>query len=200
IGAGSYGQVAAAVHIATGRRVAIKKIVPFGHKVFCRRTLRELKLLKFFSEKQCNENIIALLGVFRPPTLDSFTEIFLIQELMESDLHRVIRAQYIHDDSYRQYFMYQILKALKQIHSAGIIHCDLKPSNILLNFNGDLKVCDFGLARSETSMMSEYVATRWYRAPEIMLSFKMYNKMKSLKQISTSMCGLIFSQAVVSGR
>lgn len=84
---------------------------------------------------------------------------------------------------FTQYFIYQILKALRLVHSAGIIHCDLKPANILLNSSGDLKVCDFGLARSETGMMSEYVATRWYRAPEIMLSFKMYNKAKSLQQI-----------------
>ncbi len=84
-----------------------------------------------------------------------------------------------------QYFIYQTLRALKSIHSAGIVHRDLKPANLLLNANCDLKVCDFGLARSVTTsippgkdvgVMTEYVATRWYRAPEIMLSFKMYTK------------------------
>jgi mitogen-activated protein kinase 1/3 len=108
----------------------------------------------------------------------------VIQELMETDMHRVIRTQDLSDD-HAQYFVYQTLRALKALHSADVIHRDLKPSNLLLNANCDLKVCDFGLARSvktaepsgtETGFMTEYVATRWYRAPEIMLTFKQYTK------------------------
>ena len=88
-----------------------------------------------------------------------------------------------------QYFVYQTLRALKTMHSADIVHRDLKPANLLLNANCDLKVCDFGLARStrstnpggkEAGLMTEYVATRWYRAPEIMLSFKMYTKVRAV--------------------
>jgi mitogen-activated protein kinase 1/3 len=67
------------------------------------------------------------------------------------------------------------------MHSAGIVHRDLKPSNLLINANCDLKICDLGLARSvhivaapDGDCMTEYVATRWYRAPEIMLSFRNY--------------------------
>lgn len=111
-------------------------------------------------------------------------QISVIQELMETDMHRVIRTQDLSDD-HAQYFVYQTLRALKALHSADVIHRDLKPSNLLLNANCDLKVCDFGLARSvktaepsgtETGFMTEYVATRWYRAPEIMLTFKQYTK------------------------
>jgi mitogen-activated protein kinase 1/3 len=107
---------------------------------------------------------------------------------METDMHRVIRTQDLSDD-HAQYFVYQTLRALKAIHSADVIHRDLKPSNLLLNANCDLKVCDFGLARSvktaepsgtETGFMTEYVATRWYRAPEIMLTFKQYTKVSSV--------------------
>lgn len=110
----------------------------------------------------------------------------VIQELMETDMHRVIRTQDLSDD-HAQYFIYQTLRALKALHSADVIHRDLKPSNLLLNANCDLKVCDFGLARSvrtaepsgtETGFMTEYVATRWYRAPEIMLTFKQYTKVR----------------------
>ena len=111
----------------------------------------------------------------------------VIQELMETDMHRVIRTQDLSDD-HAQYFIYQTLRALKALHSADVIHRDLKPSNLLLNANCDLKVCDFGLARSvrtaepsgtETGYMTEYVATRWYRAPEIMLTFKQYTKVRT---------------------
>ena len=106
---------------------------------------------------------------------------------METDMHRVIRTQDLSDD-HAQYFIYQTLRALKALHSADVIHRDLKPSNLLLNANCDLKVCDFGLARSvktaepsgtETGFMTEYVATRWYRAPEIMLTFKQYTKVST---------------------
>lgn len=96
-------------------------------------------------------------------------------------MHRVIRTQELSDD-HCQYFIYQTLRALKAMHSANVLHRDLKPSNLLLNANCDLKVCDFGLARSAAStednsgFMTEYVATRWYRAPEIMLTFKEYTK------------------------
>ena len=109
-------------------------------------------------------------------------------------MHRVIRTQDLSDD-HAQYFIYQTLRALKALHSADVIHRDLKPSNLLLNANCDLKVCDFGLARSvrtaepsgtETGFMTEYVATRWYRAPEIMLTFKQYTKVRTLAPLLAS--------------
>lgn len=75
-----------------------------------------------------------------------------------------------------QYFLYQILRGLKYVHSANVLHRDLKPSNLLLNANCDLKIGDFGLARttSETDFMTEYVVTRWYRAPELLLNCSEY--------------------------
>jgi serine/threonine protein kinase len=65
---------------------------------------------------------------------------------------------------------------LKYLHSAGVIHRDLKPSNILVNENCDLKICDFGLARIQESHMTGYVSTRYYRAPEIMLTWRKYTE------------------------
>ncbi|KAJ9706010.1 hypothetical protein PVL29_001534 [Vitis rotundifolia] len=77
---------------------------------------------------------------------------------------------------HENYFLYQLLRGLKYVHSANVLHRDLKPSNLLLNANCDLKIGDFGLARttSETDFMTEYVVTRWYRAPELLLNCSEY--------------------------
>ncbi|KAF8889644.1 mitogen-activated protein kinase [Infundibulicybe gibba] len=208
VGEGAYGIVCSAVHRPSGRKVAIKKIAPFDHSMFCLRTLRELKLLKFLSEAGVSENIISILDIIKPPTIDAFKEVYLIQELMETDMHRVIRTQDLSDD-HAQYFIYQTLRALKALHSADVIHRDLKPSNLLLNANCDLKVCDFGLARSvktaepsgtETGFMTEYVATRWYRAPEIMLTFKQYTKAIDVWSVGCILAEMLSGKPLFPGR
>ncbi|KDN52389.1 Pkinase-domain-containing protein [Tilletiaria anomala UBC 951] len=208
IGEGAYGVVCSAVHRATGHKVAIKKIQPFEHQMFALRTLRELKLLRYFQECEVSENIISILDIVKPPSYEAFTEVYLIQELMETDLHRVIRTQELSDD-HAQYFTYQSLRALKALHSADVIHRDLKPSNLLLNANCDLKVCDFGLARSvltaepnggETGFMTEYVATRWYRAPEIMLTFKQYTKAIDIWAVGTILAEMLTGRPLFPGR
>ncbi|ORY92926.1 Pkinase-domain-containing protein [Leucosporidium creatinivorum] len=206
IGEGAYGVVCSAIHRPTGQKVAIKKIAPFDHSMFCLRTLRELKLLRYFAEQNVSENIISIVDIIKPTSLDLFKEVYLIQELMETDLHRVIRTQNLSDD-HVQYFAYQTLRAIKALHSADVIHRDLKPSNLLLNANCDLKVCDFGLARStqtaepnggETGFMTEYVATRWYRAPEIM--FKQYTKAIDIWSIGCIIAEMISSRPLFPGR
>lgn len=94
-------------------------------------------------------------------------------------LHEMLFFQAISND-HICYFLYQILRGLKYIHSANVLHRDLKPSNLLLNTTCDLKICDFGLARvadpehNHAGFLTEYVATRWYRAPEIMLNSKVH--------------------------
>jgi mitogen-activated protein kinase 1/3 len=94
LGEGAYGTVVAALHKPSGRQVAIKKVLPFEHTLFCLRTLRELKLLRFFSETCMNENascascmlrmllidndvqIISILTIIKPPSLEEFKEIY----------------------------------------------------------------------------------------------------------------------------
>ncbi|KAL5523306.1 TMK1_2 [Sanghuangporus sanghuang] len=204
IGEGAYGIVCSAIHIPTGRKVAIKRITPFDHSMFCLRTLREIKLLRHFD----HENIISILDILRPPSLAEFREVYLVQELMETDMHRVIRTQELSDD-HCQYFIYQTLRALKALHSADVLHRDLKPSNLLLNANCDLKLCDFGLARSArpppnvddtSTFMTEYVATRWYRAPEVMLTFKEYTRAIDIWSVGCILAEMLSGKPLFPGR
>lgn len=176
-----------------------------------------MKLLRYFN----HENIISILDIQKPRNYETFTEVYLIQvlqlrarpialadqikELMETDMHRVIRTQELSDD-HCQYFIYQTLRALKAMHSANVLHRDLKPSNLLLNANCDLKVCDFGLARSAAStednsgFMTEYVATRWYRAPEIMLTFKEYTKAIDVWSVGCILAEMLSGKPLFPGK
>ncbi|KAH9700882.1 mitogen-activated protein kinase 3 [Citrus sinensis] len=137
-----------------------------------KRTLREIKLLRHLD----HENVIAVRDVVPPPLRREFTDVYIAAELMDTDLHQIIRSNQSLSEEHCQYFLYQLLRGLKYIHSANVIHRDLKPSNLLLNANCDLKICDFGLARptSENEFMTEYVVTRWYRAPELLLNSSDY--------------------------
>ena len=111
-----------------------------------------------------------------------FQDLYLVQTLMECDLYKLLKSQKLSDD-HICYFTYQILRGVKYIHSSNVLHRDLKPPNLLLNSNCDLRICDFGLARiadpeyDHTGALTEYVATRWYRAPEVMLNAKVDIKM-----------------------
>ena len=125
-----------------------------------------------------HENIVNIINIL-PPTDGEWTDLYIVSELMETDLHRIIYSKQALSTDHCQYFVYQILRALKYMHSANVMHRDLKPSNLLLNSNCDLKVCDLGLARGvepeqRPGDLTEYVVTRWYRAPEIMLACTEY--------------------------
>ena len=85
----------------------------------------------------------------QPKDRKSFNEIYVVFDLMEADLSKIIKSSQPLSDDHVQFFMYQILRGLKYMHSAGIYHRDLKPRNLLVNSNCDLKICDFGLARAD---------------------------------------------------
>lgn len=173
VGRGAYGIVCAAVNSQTREEVAIKKIGnAFDNRVDAKRTLREIMLLRHLN----HENIIAIKDIIRPPNKETFNDVYIIYELMDTDLHQIIRSNQPLNDDHCQYFLYQILRGLKYVHSAHVLHRDLKPSNLFMNANCDLKIGDFGLARttSEADFMTEYVVTRWYRAPELLLNCSEY--------------------------
>lgn len=155
------------------QKVAVKKLSrPFQSLIHARRTYRELRLLKHLK----HENVIGLLDVFTPATsIEDFSEVYLVTTLMGADLNNIVKCQALTDE-HVQFLVYQLLRGLKYIHSAGIIHRDLKPSNVAVNEDCELRILDFGLARQADEEMTGYVATRWYRAPEIMLNWMHYNQ------------------------
>uniref|UniRef100_A0A2N9H0C2 Mitogen-activated protein kinase n=1 Tax=Fagus sylvatica TaxID=28930 RepID=A0A2N9H0C2_FAGSY len=173
VGRGAYGIVCCAKNSKTNEEVAIKKIGnAFDNRIDAKRTLREIKLLCHMD----HENVIKIKDIIRPPEREKFNDVYIVYELMDTDLNQIIRSTQALTDDHCQYFLYQLLRGLKYIHSANVLHRDLKPSNLLLDANCDLKICDFGLARttSETDFMTEYVVTRWYRAPELLLNCSEY--------------------------
>jgi len=177
IGHGAYGVVVSALDRSTGRKVAIKKVSKaFEDLIDAKRILREIKLLSNFD----HENIISLLDIEKPPNKTGYEDIYIVTDLMETDLHRVIYSRQELTNDHVQYFLYQLLRGLLHLHSAGVIHRDLKPSNVLVNKNCDLKICDLGLARgfeeAADEKLTEYVVTRWYRAPEVILNASHYTK------------------------
>uniref|UniRef100_A0A6N2KRP9 mitogen-activated protein kinase n=1 Tax=Salix viminalis TaxID=40686 RepID=A0A6N2KRP9_SALVM len=174
IGKGSYGVVGSAIDSHTGERVAIKKINDvFEHVSDATRILREIKLLRLLR----HPDIVEIKHIMLPPSRREFKDIYVVFELMESDLHQVIKANDDLTPEHYQFFLYQLLRGLKYIHTANVFHRDLKPKNILANADCKLKICDFGLARVSFNdapsaiLWTDYVATRWYRAPELCGSF-----------------------------
>jgi len=179
LGKGAYGIVWKAVDKKTGETVALKKIFDaFQNATDAQRTFREIM---FLQELRDHENIVRLDNVLKA---ENDRDIYLVFEYMETDLHAVIRANIL-KDIHKQYILYQLFKALHYMHSGNVLHRDMKPSNLLLNSECFLKVADFGLARSiaslendavENPVLTDYVATRWYRAPEILLGSTRYTK------------------------
>ncbi|KKF93985.1 Mitogen-activated protein kinase hog1 [Ceratocystis platani] len=192
VGMGAFGLVCSARDQLLNQSVAIKKIVkPFKTDVLAKRTYRELKLLMNLR----HENVISLSDIFVSPNED----IYFVTELLGTDLHRLLTTRPL-EPHFIVYFTYQILRALKFVHSAGIIHRDLKPSNILINENCDLKICDFGLARIQDPLMTGYVATRYYRAPEIMLSWQKYDVAVDIWSVGCILAEMITGSPLFPGK
>jgi mitogen-activated protein kinase 1/3 len=176
IGYGAYGVVCSALDKKTNKKVAIKKVPnAFQDLIDAKRIVREIRLLQFFD----HDDIITLVDIHKPEKKTGFEDIYFVTELMESDLHRVIYSGQKLTDEHIQYFMYQLLRGMLHMHSANVMHRDLKPNNVLVNKDCKLKICDLGLARGfdlEDETKTTYVVTRWYRAPEVILKASEYTK------------------------
>lgn len=186
LGKGSYGTVCSVKDRLNPQNqypIAVKKITNiFYREILLKRAIRELKFMIFFKGHKNIVNLLDLEIVSDKP----YDGLYCYQELIDYDLAKVIHSSVQLSDFHIKHLFYQILCGLKYIHSAEVIHRDLKPGNILCTLNGCLKICDFGLARGLAPQfftskdnyhdITNYVATRWYRAPELILSEKAYDK------------------------
>ena len=174
IGKGAYGVVWRCINKQNSQIVALKKAFgAFGNLTDAQRTYREITFLRAF--KDCP----AIVKLYAVHKAENDVDIYMVFECLETDLHAVIRANILLDVHHR-FIFWQLLVALKYIHSAGVLHRDLKPSNLLINSDATIKLCDFGLARAiedgqECDDLTDYVATRWYRAPEILFGSNSYS-------------------------
>ena len=204
VGSGAYGVVVQALDTVTGQQVAIKKIEKgLEHPTLAKRTLRELKILRLIQ----HENVMPIITIQLPVGRTQFEEIYVVSELMETDLTSIIKSKQPLSDDHCQFFLYQILRGLKYLHTAGVLHRDLKPRNLLVNANCDLKICDFGLARADlprakvhAAIMTDYVATRWYRPPEVLLLYKRYTKAMDIWSVGCILGELLLRKPLMPGK
>jgi mitogen-activated protein kinase 15 len=180
LGKGAYGIVwRAEEKKSPGSLVALKKIFDaFQNSTDAQRTYREVM---FLQAMKGHENIISLLNVLKA---DNDRDLYLVFEYMDTDLNAAIKANIL-EEVHKKYILYQCFAALQHMHERDLVHRDMKPANLLLNASCLMKVCDFGLARSVSgftgndgsdreAVMTDYVATRWYRAPEILIGSSTY--------------------------
>eukprot|EP00002_Diphylleia_rotans_P021589 TRINITY_DN419_c1_g2_i5.p1 TRINITY_DN419_c1_g2~~TRINITY_DN419_c1_g2_i5.p1 ORF type:complete len:313 (-),score=64.87 TRINITY_DN419_c1_g2_i5:378-1316(-) len=179
LGVGAYGHVYRAIHIATNEIVALKKFKMQNEtEGFPICAIREIMLLS----KLDHPNIVKLKEVVTsPPTEHNrlLGDVYLVFEYLEHNLGSLIEERKVRSFSYAQVkgYMKQILTGIFFCHSSKVLHRDIKPTNILLNRRGEVKIADFGLSRSYHDANREYttcVVTRWYRAPELLFQIKKY--------------------------
>ena len=174
VGEGAYGIVYKCLNKVTNKYVAVKKFKETQDKLVQKTMKRELAMLQMLR----HENVVEFQESFV-----SKGNFFLVFEYVEKNLLEVLEES-PHGLSPKliRSLVYQMCKAVSYLHKNNMIHRDVKPENLLIDENLNLKLCDFGFARkvklnknnNNIDTMTDYVATRWYRSPELLLSGGIY--------------------------
>lgn len=205
IGSGAYGVVWCARDRTTGESIAIKKVFDaFGNQQDAQRTYREVMLLCALRDSY---NVVNLLNVIRSV---NGLDLYLVFELSETDLTVILRKNVL-KDVHQRYICYQVVKTVALLHGRKVIHRDIKPSNIFVDSNCEIKLGDFGLARtfgapfSEDGKlgmwqnMTEYIATRWYRSPENLGSSTEYTTSMDMWAVGCVIAEIMLGKPLFSG-
>ncbi|XP_014775828.1 cyclin-dependent kinase-like 4 [Octopus bimaculoides] len=194
IGEGSYGVVYKCRNKDTGQLVAIKKFVESEDDYLIKKiAMREIRMLKQLK----HQNLVNLIEVFRRKKrlhlVFEYVDHTVLNEL-EKNPHGVAENQV-------KKIIYQTLKAVNFCHQHKCIHRDVKPENILVNKQGHVKLCDFGFARvlSPGDEYTDYVATRWYRGPELLVGDTQYGPPVDVWAIGCVFAELLTGQALWPG-
>mmetsp|Transcript_171884 Transcript_171884/g.550859 ORF Transcript_171884/g.550859 Transcript_171884/m.550859 type:complete len:318 (-) Transcript_171884:945-1898(-) len=186
LGSGAYGCVAEAKDNEKKRKVAIKRAKDLlDDLVDAKRMLREIAILTELD----HNHLVRSYDVVVPNDLKRFNEIYIVLEICDSDLKKLIRAEVNLNNLHVSSLLYNLLVGLNYLHSAGIWHRDLKPANCLVNEDCSVKICDFGLSvatcqslnardeqLAERRHLTGHVVTRYYRAPELILMQEDYTE------------------------
>ena len=168
LGHGSYGTVCAVVDDITGRKYAVKKMTMLQEDDRAELCLRELEVLGFAQ----HENLLSLETIFPARAdADAIDSVYCAMPLLLTTLSTVLRSRQPLEENQRQYFAYQLIRGLHYMHTAGIVHGDLKPNNLMVEVNCTLKIGDFGLAQllNGGHPLLRYIVTPGYRAPELLV-------------------------------
>lgn len=195
---GTYGVVYRAKDKKTGEIVALKKVkMEKEREGFPLTSLREINILLSFH----HPSIVDVKEVVVGSNLDS---IFMVMEYMEHDLKGLMETmKQPFSQSEVKCLMLQLLEGIKYLHDNWVLHRDLKTSNLLLNNRGELKICDFGLARQYGSPLKPYthlVVTLWYRAPELLLGAKQYSTAIDMWSLGCIMAELLSKEPLFNGK
>ncbi|ORC86853.1 mitogen-activated protein kinase 3, partial [Trypanosoma theileri] len=201
LGMGAYGIACSCLNEETQDKVSIKKCRDvFRDLEDGKRVLREVAMMRFFH----HENLLHIIDIL-PPIKDfnEFRDVYIVTPLMDVDMNVVLRSRQVLEETHVRYFVYQILRGLKYLHSAGVAHRDLKPANLVTDISCELKIIDFGLSRSVTvphHELTDYVITRWYRPPELLLENSYYNTAVDIWSVGCIMAEMYNRKPVLPGR
>mmetsp|Transcript_36425 Transcript_36425/g.102888 ORF Transcript_36425/g.102888 Transcript_36425/m.102888 type:complete len:559 (+) Transcript_36425:300-1976(+) len=203
IGEGTYGQVYLARHKESSERVALKKVRLDNEKGegFPVTAIREIMILKDIN----HENIINLKEIVRSDVKKSNQfkgSIYMVLDYMEHDLTGLMERQKHFKPAQVKLLMHQLLLGLNHCHQLGILHRDLKGSNLLIDNTWRLKLTDFGLARNckEALHLTNRTITLWYRPPELLLGAEQYRQEVDMWSVGCIFAELLTGLALFPGK